>query len=57
MKSMDEVSMIYEKYTELLRENGILKNEIAEMQKSVHILQVRVKELNEELYNLKRENK
>ena len=57
MKSMNEVSMIYEKYTELLRENGILKNEIAEMQKSVHILQVRVKELNEELYNLKRENK
>ena len=57
MKSMNEMSMIYEKYTELLRENGILKNEIAEMQKSVHILQVRVKELNEELYNLKRENK
>ena len=54
---MNEVSMIYEKYTELLRENGILKNEIAEMQKSVHTLQVRVKELNEELYTLKRENK
>ena len=51
------MSTIYEKYTDLLRENGLLKNEVAEMQKSIHILQVRVKELNEKLYNLKREDK
>ena len=41
---------IYEKYTDLLRENGLLKNEVAEMQKTVHILQVRVKELNDQIY-------
>ena len=49
------MSTIYEKYTDLLRENGLLKNEVAEMQKAVHILQVRVKELNEQIYL--RENK
>ena len=49
------MSIIYEKYTNLLRENGLLKNEVAEMQKAVHILQVRVKELNEQIYL--RENK
>ena len=49
------MNTIYEKYTDLLRENGILKNEVAEMQKTVHILQVRVKELNEQIYL--RENK
>ena len=47
---------LYEQYMNLTRENGLLKKEVAEMQKSVHTLQVRVKELNEELYNLKREN-
>lgn len=49
------MSIIYEKYTDLLRENGLLKNEIVEIQKTVHILQVRVKELNEQIYL--RENK
>lgn len=49
------MSTIYEKYTDLLRENGLLKNEVAEMQKTVHILQVRVKELSEQSYL--RENK
>jgi len=44
------MSTIYEKYTDLLRENGLLKNEVAEMQKTVHILQVRVKELNDQIY-------
>ena len=48
---------LYEQYMNLTRENGLLKKEVAEMQKSVHTLQVRVKELNEELYTLKRENK
>ena len=48
---------LYEQYMNLTRENGLLKKELAEMQKSVHTLQVRVKELNEELYTLKRENK
>ena len=28
------MNTIYEKYTDLLRENGILKNEVAEMQKN-----------------------
>ena len=49
------MSTIYEQYTELLRENGLLKKEVAEMQKTVHILQVRVKELNDQIYL--RENK
>ena len=49
------MNTIYEKYTDLLRENGLLKNEVAEMQKAVHILQVRVKELNDQIYL--RENK
>jgi len=49
------MSTIYEKYTDLLRENGLLKNEVAEMQKAVHILQIRVKELNDQIYL--RENK
>ena len=44
------MSTIYEKYTDLLRENGLLKNEVAEMQKAVHTLQVRVKELNDQIY-------
>ena len=44
------MSTIYENYTDLLRENGLLKNEVAEMQKQVHILQIRVKELSEKLY-------
>ena len=48
---------LYEQYMELTRENGLLKKEVAEMQKSVHTLQVRVKELSDELYNLKREKK
>ena len=45
---------LYEQYMNLTRENGLLKKEVAEMQKSVHTLQVRVKELNEELLNLKK---
>ena len=48
---------LYEQYMNLTRENGLLKKEVAEMQKSVQTLQVRVKELNEELYTLKRKNK
>ena len=48
---------LYEQYMNLTRENGLLKKEVAEMQKSLHTLQVRVKELNEELYTLKRKNK
>ena len=45
------MSTIYEKnWSYLLRENRLLKNEIAEMQKTVHILQIRVKELNEQIY-------
>ena len=48
---------LYEQYMNLTRENGLLKKEVAEMQKSVPTLQVRVKELNEELYTLKRKNK
>ena len=45
---------LYEQYMNLTRENGLLKKEVAEMQKSVHTLQIRVKELNEELLNLKK---
>ena len=48
---------LYEQYMEISRENGLLKREVAEMQKLVHTLQVRVKELNEELYRLRKENK
>ena len=45
------MNTIYEKnWSYLLRENRLLKNEIAEMQKTVHILQIRVKELNEQIY-------
>ena len=40
---------LYEQYMVISRENGILKREVAEMQKLVHTLQVRVKELNEEI--------
>tara|TARA_R110002020_G_scaffold29767_12_gene94027 strand:- start:5540 stop:5698 length:159 start_codon:yes stop_codon:yes gene_type:complete len=48
---------LYEQYMEISRDNGLLKREVAEMQKLVHTLQVRVKELNEELYRLRKENK
>ena len=45
---------LYEQYIKLTEENGTLKKEVAEMQKQVHTLQIRVKELNEELLNLKK---
>ena len=48
---------LYNQYMKLTSENGTLKKEISEMQKQVHTLQIRVKELNEELISLKRENK
>ena len=48
---------LYEQCMEISRENGLLKREVAEMQKLAHTLQVRVKELNEELYRLRKENK
>ena len=45
---------LYNQYMKLTSENGTLKKEVAEMQKQVHTLQIRVKELNEELLNLKK---
>ena len=45
---------LYYQYIKLTEENGTLKKEVAEMQKQVHTLQIRVKELNEELLNLKK---
>ena len=48
---------LYEQYIKLTEENGTLKKEVAEMQKQVHTLQIRVKELNEELYHSQRKNK
>ena len=48
---------LYEQYIKLTEENGTLKKEVVEMQKQVHTLQIRVKELNEELYHSQRKNK
>jgi hypothetical protein len=41
----NEKTELYKLYLAVIRENGLLKNNIVEMQKQIHDLQIRVKEL------------